>query len=164
MGTTLKNDDLNKILLGIIAGLVLVILAGTVIGLTKKKSQKPEVLISKGKAENLAPPADTNVVDYYDLGKIRIVTAAMKENFGTPMVINPWLAYPEGDTVFYEELARKRGVIKGIFQKYFTTHTKAELLSSTETTINEELLKEINTQLSLGKILDIYFTDYLFLE
>lgn len=165
-------DKLNKILIGIIGALALVILVGTVVGLTKKKQQEPEVLISKGKAENLAPPADTNVVAYYDLGKIRVVTAApnkTKSNnnenaIGTPMVIDPWLAYPEGDTVFYEELARKQGVLKGIFQNYFTSHSKNDLLSATETIINEELLLEINAQLSLGKVLDIYFTDYLFLE
>lgn len=171
-------DKLNQILIGIIGGLALVILVGTVVGLTQKKAQEPEVLISKGKAENLAPPADTNVVAYYDLGKIRVVTAApenQKEsktksnnnennNFGTPMVLDPWLAYPEGDTVFYEELARKQGVLKGIFQNYFTSHTKNDLLSATETVINKELLEQINAQLSLGKVLDIYFTDYLFLE
>ena len=173
----MNTNKLNQILVGIIGGLALVILVGTVVGLTQKKAQEPEVLISKGKAENLAPPADTNVVAYYDLGKIRVVTAApenQKESktkssdnenaLGTPMVLNPWLAYPEGDTVFYEELARKQGVLKGIFQTYFTSHTKNDLLSATETVINKELLEQINAQLSLGKVLDIYFTDYLFLE
>lgn len=161
----MNTNKLNQILIGIIGGLALVILVGTVVGITKKKQQEPEVLISKGKAQNLAPPADTNVVAYYDLGKIRIVTAANNENdIGTPMVIDPWLAYPEGDTVFYEELARKQGVLKGIFQNYFTSHTKNELLSATETVINQELLQQVNAQVSLGKVLDIYFTDYLFLE
>ena len=168
----MNTNKINQILVWIIGGLALVILVGTVVGLTQKKAQEPEVFISKGKAENLAPPADTNVVAYYDLGKIRVVTVAPtkakssdNENaLGTPMVLNPWLAYPEGDTVFFEELARKQGVLKGIFQNYFTSHTKNDLLSATETVINKELLEQINAQLSLGKVLDIYFTDYLFLE
>lgn len=167
----IDNNELNKILIGIICGLVLVLIVGTIGGVTKKRQSEPEVLISKGKAENLAAPADTSVVAYYDLGKIRVVTAAPEQNkknqdetFGTPMVIDPWLAYPEGDTVFYEELARKKGILKAIFQNYFTTHTKKTLLSSTETIITEELLEQINKELSLGKVQDIYFTDYLFLE
>lgn len=169
MGKKIWNSDsLNKILIGIIGVLAAIILVGTVIGiLNKNKTPEPEVLISQGKAVNLAAPADTSVVAYYDLGKIRVVTApdeSTKEDFGTAMVINPWVAYPEGDTVFYEELARKRGTIKAIFSSYFTTHTKKELLTLTETVIISQLMTQINAELSLGKISEIYFTDFLFLE
>ena len=48
-----KSDLLNKILLAIIAGLLLVILIGTIIGLVGKKKNTPEVLISQGKAVSL---------------------------------------------------------------------------------------------------------------
>lgn len=153
------NKSLNKVLIIIIGALVAIIFLGTIFAIGNKKQNEPEVLIAKGKAENLAAPADTSVSAYYDLGKIRIVTTDQ-----TPMVLDPWLAYPEGDTVFYEELARKRGVLKAIFSDYFDNHTKKELLTTTEPVIKEEIKAKINTELSLGQIQDIYFTDYLFLE
>ena len=160
-----NQDLLNKILLGIIAGLLLVILVGTIIGLVGKKKNTPEVLISQGKAVSLIAPSDTDEVAYFELGTIRVSCAAAdSEESGSIMVLSPWLAYPAGDTVFFEELSRKSGAIKGIFQAYFSARTKNQLLTETEERISQIIIEEINADLALGKVSDIYFTDYLFLE
>ena len=160
-----NHDLLNKILLGIIAGLLLLILIGTIVGLAGKKKNTPEVLISQGKAVSLMAPSATDEVAYFELGTIRISTArADSEEGGTIMILSPWLAYPAGDTVFYEELSRKSGSIKGIFQAYFSARTKNQLLTETEERISQVIIEEINADLALGKVSDIYFTDYLFLE
>ena len=149
----MKNEALlNKILIIIIAVL-------------NKKQQTPEVLISQGKAVSLMAPADSDEVAYYQLGTLRVSTASSdSEENGTIMVLSPWLAYPAGDTVFYEELSRKNGSLRGIFMAYFSARTKNQLLSETEEKIVQLLMEEINADLALGKISDIYFTDYLFLE
>ena len=160
-----NHDLLNKILLGIIAGLLLVILIGTIVGLVGKKKNTPEALISQGKAVSLIAPSDTDEVTYFELGTIRISTAqADSAEGGTIMILSPWLAYPAGDTVLYEELSRKSGSIKGIFQAYFSARTKNQLLTETEERIVQIIMEEINADLALGKVSDIYFTDYLFLE
>lgn len=160
-----NHDLLNKILLGIIAGLLLVILIGTIVGLVGKKKNTPEALISQGKAVSLMAPSDTDEVSYFELGTIRISTAqADSAEGGTIMILSPWLAYPAGDTVLYEELSRKSGSIKGIFQAYFSARTKNQLLTETEERIVQIIMEEINADLALGKVSDIYFTDYLFLE
>lgn len=160
-----NQDLLNKILLGIIAGLLLVILAGTIIGLVGKKKNTPAVLISQGKAVSLMAPSDTDEVAYFELGTIRVSCAAAdSEESGSIMILSPWLAYPAGDTVFFEELSRKSGSIKGIFQAYFSARTKNQLLTETEEKISQIIIEEINADLALGKVSDIYFTDYLFLE
>ena len=102
---------------------------------------------------------------YYELGTIRVSTAGEdSDENGTVMILSPWLAYPAGDTVLYEELSRKSGAFRGIFQAYFSSRTKNQLLSETEEKIEAVLREEINADLALGKISDIYFTDYLFLE
>ena len=160
-----NNALLNKILLCIIAGLLCIILVGTIIGLSGKKKQTPEVLISQGKAVALMAPANTDEVAYFELGTIRVSCAAAdSEESGSIMVLSPWLAYPAGDTVFYEELFRKSGALKGIFQAYFSSRTKNQLLTETEERIVHIIIEEINSDLALGKVSDIYFTDYLFLE
>ena len=159
------NALLNKILLAIIAALLLVILTGTIIALADKKKQTPEVLISQGKALSLMAPSNTDEITYFELGTLRISTAqADSDEGGSLMVLSPWLAYPAGDTVFYEELSRKSGAMKGIFQAYFSARTKNQLLTETEEKIEEVIKEEINADLALGQISDIYFTDYLFLE
>lgn len=164
-GRKITFTGLEKNLLAIIAGLVLVIAVGTVLAKSAQKKKTPEVLISHGKAVSLMAPADDSIVAYYELGTLRIVTSGSdKDDLSTVLVVSPWLAYPAGDTVFYEELARKKGLIKGIFQAYFSSKSKEELLEETEVKIEENLKEEINTQLSLGKISDIYLTDYIFLE
>ena len=160
-----ENKTLNNILLAIIAGLLLVIIVGTIAGLLRKKEQKPENLISQGKAVSLMAPSNTDEVSYFELGTIRVSTSKSdSEEGGAIMVLSPWLAYPAGDTVFFEELSRKRLLISGIITNYFSTHTKNQLLQMNEDKIKSELLDQINSQLSLGKIVQIYFTDYIFLE
>ena len=160
-----KHNLLNKILLKIIIFLLSVISAGTVFGLLNKKNQAPEVLISQGKAQSLMAPADSAEVSYFELGTLRISTAdENSEENGCVMVLSPWLAYPAGDTVLYEEISRKSGSFRGIFQAYFSARTKNQLLTETEEHIERVIKDEINADLALGKISDIYFTDYLFLE
>ena len=172
---------LNQVLLGIIGILILILVSGTTAGLVNRRNQKPEVLIAQGKAVNLAAPVDTEVSTYYDLGTIRVVTMGtgintsggnavqpsqsdqLDSSTGSPMVITPWIAYPEGDTVFFEELSRKTGIIKGVFSQFFTTHTQKEILSFGEEKIKRYLLEQINEMLSLGQVTDLYFTDFLFL-
>ena len=156
---------LDKVLTIIIALLVILIITGTIYGLSNKKKQTPEVLLSQGKAVSLMAPSDSDEVAYYELGTIRVSTAGEdSDENGTVMILSPWLAYPAGDTVLYEELSRKSGAFRGIFQAYFSSRTKNQLLSETEEKIEAVLREEINADLALGKISDIYFTDYLFLE
>ena len=160
-----ENVTLNKILLAIIAGLLLAIIVGTIAALAGKKKQTPQSLIAQGKAVSLMAPSDTDEVAYYALGSIRISTAqADSQEGGAIMVLSPWLAYPAGDTVFFEELSRKSGSLRGIFQAYFSSRTKNQLLTETEERIVQVIIEEINADLALGKISGIYFTDYLFLE
>ena len=171
---------LNTVLYSIIIVLVIVLIIGTITGLVKKnESPSDEVLLQQGKAINLSAPANTDFVAYYEIGSIRIVTTKNLNNKDNSqinltdqadlenncvLVVNPWVSYAEGDTVFYEEIARKRGVIKGICTTYFSERSKEYLLSITETKVEQELMELINAQLSLGKIQDLYFTDYIFLE
>ncbi len=166
----MKKSDL--VLYVIILFLVLSILTGTILGLSM--GHRP--------AENLrdsdpAPSGITNLnrhnpeklAAFSDLGTIRTVTkpyptSENPEDSGTTVVVTPWLSYSEGDTVFFEELSRKRLVIKGIIKTYFTGYTQKELLSKTEEKIKEDLKELINQKLSLGEIYGVYFSDYIFLQ
>ena len=86
------------------------------------------------------------------------------ENLGTVLLITPWISYSSSDTIFFEEISRKKPMLCGIFQNYFSQFSKKELLSQSENIIEENITNQINSHLSLGKIQGIYFTDYIFLE
>ena len=163
---------LDKILSIIVIILLITIFAGTVFALlnNKKSFQKQKQLISQGKAVSLMAPKNDNQFSYFNLGSLRVLTKPENnslqetQNMGTVLLVTPWISYPSDDTIFFEEISRKKTVIAGIIQDYFSNHSKQELLSQTEVTIEENLLLEINNHLSLGTINQIYFTDFIFLE
>ncbi len=163
---------LDKILSIIVIILLITIFAGTVFALLKNKKsfQKQKQLISQGKAVSLMAPKNDNQFSYFNLGSLRVLTKSENDslqetqNMGTVLLVTPWISYPSDDTIFFEEISRKKTVIAGIIQDYFSDYSKLELLTQTEVKIEENLIKEINNHLSLGKIQQIYFTDYIFLE
>lgn len=163
---------LDKILSIIVIILLITIFAGTVFALLKNKKsfQKQKQLISQGKAVSLMAPKNDNQFSYFNLGSLRVLTKSENDslqetqNMGTVLLVTPWLSYPSDDTIFFEEISRKKTVIAGIIQDYFSDYSKLELLTQTEVKIEENLIKEINNHLSLGKIQQIYFTDFIFLE
>ena len=163
---------LDKILSIIVIILLITIFAGTVFALLKNKKsfQKQKQLISQGKAVSLMAPKNDNQFSYFNLGSLRVLTKPENDslqetqNLGTVLLVTPWISYPSDDTIFFEEISRKKTVISGIIQDYFSDYSKLELLTQTEVKIEENLIKEINNHLSLGKIQQIYFTDFIFLE
>lgn len=168
-----NTSKLEKILLSLILIILILILVGTIIGFASKKAvpgknlRKSDPLPTEKEIENLNKHSDSKIAAYTGLGTIRTVTAPdeSKENdSGVAVVITPWLSYPEGDTVFFEELSRKRLLIKGIISSYFSNYTQNQLLIRTEENIKEDLMILINEQLNLGKISNIYFTDYIFIQ
>ena len=173
--------SLNRILIYIIIFLFLVILSVTIGGLISRKAAPgknlrtadPEPTVKE--LESLNKRSNTKIAAYTGIGRIRTVTAADtsgNDNNGdspnaetaTPIVITPWFSYEESNFELYEELSRKRILITGIISNYFSDRTEKELLSTSEEKIKADLLKEINSQLSLGKIQNIYFSDYIFLK
>ncbi len=163
---------LDKFLSILIILLLITILMGTFITIYKNKKSitKQKQLISQGKAISLMAPKNNNQNSYFNLGSLRVLTKPENDslqetqNMGTVLLVTPWISYPSDDTIFFEEISRKKTVIAGIIQDYFSNHSKQELLSQTEVTIEENLLLEINNHLSLGTINQIYFTDFIFLE
>lgn len=175
---------LDKFLSILIILLLITILMGTFITIYKNKKSitKQKQLISQGKAISLMAPKNDNQFSYFNLGSLRVLTKPenfqekhytlsktdafqeLEQNLGTILLVTPWISYPSDDTIFFEEISRKKTVIAGIIQDYFSNHSKQELLSQTEVTIEENLLLEINDHLSLGTINQIYFTDFIFLE
>ncbi|MBP3708889.1 MAG: flagellar basal body-associated FliL family protein [Treponema sp.] len=161
----------NRVLVIIAASICGIVLIVTVASFALKKA-KPGKNVrvpdpAPGVIVHLAMPDNTKLAAFTGLGKLRAVTKPDTNNvedIGTPIVIAPWFAYPDGDTAFYEELARKSTMMRTLITRYFLQYTEAELLKMGEEKIKTELLAELNEHLSLNKIRAIYFSDYIFLE
>lgn len=115
--------------------------------------------------ESLNKKNSNKISTYTGLGTIRAVTRIEEgEDFGTAIVLTPWFSYLEDDSAFYEELSKKRILMIGIFTNYFSTKTYNQLQKISEEKIKADLLESINSQLSLGKISNLYFTDFIYLN
>ena len=97
---------------------------------------------------------------YLSLGQIRGAT----QEGDVLVVVSPWFSYPPDDSAFYEELSKKKLTLQGITRDFFSHRTKQELLGQNEDRVKQELCQKMNEELVLGKITQIYFEDYLFLD
>ena len=157
---------LEKILLIILGAVGAIILLGTVIAFASGKASlasgmrhtdpSPEQIIQKSRKKKLEVDAFTKI------GELRAGVKA-EDGIFCSVSLRVWFSYPAGDTVFYEELCQKERSIRSIILEYFASHTKKELLSLGEQQIKDELRTQINETLILGKIINVYFDEYLFL-
>jgi flagellar basal body-associated protein FliL len=163
--------NLNRILAAIAAFLFLLIVTVTAVSFAIRKARPGKNLRQAdpepGAVVNMTTPDNGKLSAFTGIGRIRTMTKPdpkRKKDTGTSVVVTPWFAYPEGDTDFYEELSRKSTAIQAIVAQYFSRYTEDELRSAGETKIKADILEELNSRFSLGKLTAVYFSDYIFLE
>lgn len=157
----MRNVNLNKILLGVVMGLVLFIIAVSAVALCTKNAHPGAGL----RREDPEPKSVSSTkTAFNEIGQIRVFTREDSNQQKSVLVLIPWFEYDGTDGSFYEELDRKHLSLKALLTNYFQAHTRDELLSLGEEKIKEELKMQVNDTLVLGKISGIYFNDYLFLD
>lgn len=152
---------LNK-LLSLIAGFIfVVIVAVTAVTLTTNTASPGDNLRHEDPL-----PKETNTSSFTQIGQLRIYTKPDSDEKRSVVILSPWISYTksDGDTAFFEELASKSQKIRSIFLNYFSQRTKEELLKTPEDKIKYELKVYVNEILVLGKIEEIFFNDYQFLD
>ena len=164
-----SNTLLSKIILCCIAGVLVVLLLGTIVAFASKKSTPGQSVRkadpSPQKVINMSAAKNEKVAAYTSLGQIRAVTKAPDaDSTGTIVVVTPWFSYPDGDTVLVEELSDKTRHLKSIIINYIAQYTVTELHQMGEKKVKEDLLHQINAELVLGKITAVYFDSYVFFE
>ncbi len=157
----MSNTNLNKILLLISSGICLFIIAVTAIALCTKNAH-PGVGLRR---EDPSPKSiSKEKTAFNNIGQIRVFSKEDENSEKSVIVLTPWFEYDGRDTAFFEELDRKHRSLKSLITNFFASHTKSELLSLGEDKIKNELKAQVNENLVLGKISEIYFNDYLFLD
>ena len=154
------NKILSIILLALFALLLFMTITAFISVKTKSKknlqNSKPSFEVSKSKDDTLKV--------FAGLGRIR---CSLKPEGDTdvrcPVVISPWFNYDKNDIQFYEELSKKAPLFKSLISSYFANGTKTHFQEIGEEQVKKEILSILNEHLVLGKIDELFFSEYIFL-
>ncbi len=153
---------IEQILLLIAGSIVIIVIFGTAIAFISGSAKPGKSLRKEDPSPTvLTKKSDDSTSVYSQIGLLRCSTA---DTPSIPVVVNPYFPYPTADTAFYEELFKKNQKLRYIFTNYFETYTQQELLAAGEDVIKKALIERINAELVLGKIDELYFSEYIFLE
>jgi flagellar basal body-associated protein FliL len=147
-------SKLEKALAVTLAVLAVAILAGTSYGLvTGSRARKL--------ARSAVPVAIAGPGVYDGLGRVRAKTMD-----APPAVVVVDMAFPydRADRQFREELARKRADLKTAAAAFFSSKRAAELRPDNEAAVKAALRDTLNGQLSLGRIEELYFSEFRVIE
>jgi flagellar basal body-associated protein FliL len=141
--------------LGIVAGaLAAIIAAGTIYAFA---SGFPDKKASPGGL----PPAGGPDAYFEGIGAIRARTAD-KETKIVAATIS--CLYDASDLGFSEELRSKAPALRAAAKDFFSRKRAAELGPSAEGRVKEELRARLDSLLSLGKLKEVFFSDFAVIE
>jgi flagellar basal body-associated protein FliL len=103
---------------------------------------------------------------YTALGQIRVEVKPdpRQTDAQAVVVVSPWFLYPSDDSTFYEELSVKNRKLKAIVLDYFSQRTLDELLRKGEIDVKNDIVSLVNEELIMGKIPELFFDEYIFLD
>jgi len=154
---------INLVLLCIIGFMILILIAGTIYAFARSSDSNP--LITPGNSEItedslhsiFSPNNDIRV--FAGIGRLRIPLV----NSST-MVLSIAFPYSANDIAFTEELAAKIDDFKTIAINYFSSLPADKLINMDEETAKNDILRLYNSDLRLGRIEALYFSDMMIIE
>ncbi|MCL2806324.1 MAG: hypothetical protein FWD26_10335 [Treponema sp.] len=136
---------LNIVLLSAAGLLIILITIGSIIALTRS---------------NAPPPQNTGeTMVFSGLGLLRIPLSN-----SSLLLLSIAYPYQANDTAFMEELAAKIGDFRAIAVNYFTSLPESALIYIDEEAAKQEILRRFNSNLRLGRISTLYFSDMTVIE
>jgi flagellar basal body-associated protein FliL len=146
----LRARRVQSVLLLIGGILLLVIAAGTIYGLaTGSRARK----LARQGQDSARPGYGV----FSDIGTIRAPTADKK---AAVVVATLSFPYPNSDTAFKEELHKKAPALKEAAINCLARHTAAQLNPAYEGSIKAELRDVFNGLLSLGRVDEVWLSDF----
>ena len=154
-----RGAALARALALVAAFLVLVVVAGSVYGLAagtrhRKLQRETERALAAAELQGRA--------SYTGIGSVRARSADAK---GAAVVVAT-IAFPydAGDRPFAEELGRKAPVLKAAAVSVLSSKKAADLAPAFEGTLKAALRDAFNARLSLGKVTEIWLSDFTVIQ
>ena len=143
------------------AGALLALLAlGTIYAVVRPAGAGPLFRLGKDTAAVVLPQAQTGETRVFSgLGRLRIPLI----NSST-LILSIAFPYSADDAAFAEELAAKIGDFRAIATGYFSALPAENIIQFDEDTAKQELLRRLNENLRLGRISELYFSDFMIID
>ena len=146
----------------LVAGLLLLLLVwGTIYAFIRSPGTGPLFRLGKpveaAVRETAAQTGETRV--FSGLGRLRIPLV----NSST-LILTIAFPYSADDAAFAEELAAKIGDFRAIASGYFSALPEERVIQFDEETAKQELLRRLNEDLRLGRISELYFSDFMIID
>jgi flagellar basal body-associated protein FliL len=152
---------LFTILLSIASVLFLVLALGTIYAFARSPRAGPLFRLGRpaetAVREMAVQTGETRV--FSGLGRLRIPLA----NSST-LILTIAFPYSAEDAAFAEELAAKIGDFRTIASGYFSALPVESVIQFNEDAAKQELLRRLNEDLRLGRISELYFSDFLIID
>ncbi|MDR1390364.1 MAG: flagellar basal body protein FliL [Treponema sp.] len=139
-----------RALLLVVLALLVLLAAGTIYGLLRQNI--PVSGVQAAGSEDGAEGIFSNI------GKLRIATAGSESE---TVIISVAFPYNQNDRAFAEELASRLGEFKSLTVEYLGAFTADQLMSLEVSAIKGDLLERYNALLKLGRINDLYISDFI---
>jgi flagellar basal body-associated protein FliL len=148
----------SRVLVVVAAILVLVLAAGTIYGLASGSRQR-KLAREADRAQVSAELAASS--SFTAIGTVRAKSSDKK-----PAVVVATIAFPydSQDKAFSEELARKAPVLKAMAESVLSARKAADLAPAFEGAVKAELRDAFNSRLSLGKVGEIWLSDFTVIQ
>ena len=158
-----KINSINKILSIILLALFAVLLFMTITAFISVKTKSKKNLQNSKSSFEVSESKDDTLKVFAGLGRIRCSLKPEGDtNVRCPVVISPWFNYDKNDIQFYE-LSKKAPLFKSLISSYFANGTKTHFQKIGEEQVKKEILSILNEHLVLGKIDELFFSEYIFL-
>ena len=159
-----KINSINEILSIILLALFAVLLFMTISAFISVKTKSKNNLQNSKSSFEVSESKDDTLKVFAGLGRIRCSLKPEGDtNVRCPVVISPWFNYDKNDIQFYEELSKKAPLFKSLISSYFANGTKTHFQEIGEEQVKKEILSILNEHLVLGKIDELFFSEYIFL-
>jgi flagellar basal body-associated protein FliL len=168
---TIKPEILRIIILVLLliaAAMIVLLIIGTIYGIARS-SDEPVIRFGRttGAEQAARMPSGTNgamqgIADirvFSGLGRLRIPLSN-----SSIMILSVAFPYYANDLAFTEELAAKIDEFRSIASDYFSSLPAEKLADIDEEAAKNEILRQYNAILRLGRIEALYFSDMIILD
>lgn len=165
-----EKITLNMILVAVIIFLAIIILATSIFVFVKRCSlsggRKAVVSGNSSVAPSISIDTSTKNIATatLSLGQSRILLKNANDEKPVLLVVSTYFEYDAKDFDFLEELLQKKSELKKVVETYFSQFSKDELHKKSDVAIKDDLVQKINENLTLNKITNLYFSEYLFVD
>jgi flagellar basal body-associated protein FliL len=150
-----------RVLMVLVIAALLVLAAGSLYGILRPSNSGPLFRIGSEAELNRHSDIISNANIFTGIGRLRIPAAGQQ---AAVIILSIYFPYPADDGPFSEELASCVDEFRSIAIRYFSSLPSDKIANIDENVAKDEILKQFNALLRLGKIETLFFSDLMIVD